>query len=119
LLGGEPGGDPSTQTGEAVKNSVALGVSGMVGRRISKVLPIRVDALSCEPATTATSAACTVGKWLSQRLFLAYRQHLEPRADENANDVQFQYRLGPRVLIEGSGGDRNHAGADLLWRHRW
>ncbi len=119
FVGGEPGGDPNTQTGEAVKGALALALTGKLGREINKVLPIKVDTLSCEPATTVTSASCTVGKWLSQRLFLAYRQHLEPLPDENANDVQFEYRLGPKVLIDGSGGDRGHAGADLLWRHRW
>jgi hypothetical protein len=119
LLGGEPGGDPNSQTREAVKGAAALAISGKLGREINKVLPIKVDALSCEPATTATSASCTVGKWLSQRLFLSYRQHLEALRDENANDVQFQYRVGRKVLIEGTGGDRGHYGADLLWRHRW
>jgi translocation and assembly module TamB len=119
FVGGEPGGDPNSQTGQAVKGAVALWFTGKLGKQINKVLPIKVDTLSCEPATSATSASCTVGKWLSQRLFLAYRQHLEPLPDENANDVQFEYRLGPKVLIEGTGGDRGHAGADLLWRHRW
>jgi translocation and assembly module TamB len=119
FVGGEPGGDPTGQTGEAVKGAVALALSGKLGREINKVLPIKVDTLSCEPATTVTSASCTVGKWLSQRLFLAYRPHLEPLPDENANEVQVEYRLGSKVLIEGTGGDRQHIGADLLWRHRW
>jgi autotransporter translocation and assembly factor TamB len=119
FVGGEPGGDPSSQTGEAVKGALALGISGQLGRRINKVLPVKLDALSCEPATTATSASCAAGKWLSQRLFLTYRQHLEPRSNENANDLQLQYRLGRKALIDMAGGDRGHLGLDLLWRHRW
>jgi translocation and assembly module TamB len=119
LVGGEPGGDPDRQAGEAFKGALARWFSSRLGRQVNKVLPIKVDALSCEPSTTATSASCTVGKWLSQRLFLAYRQHLEPLLDENANDVHVRYRLGRKVLIEGTGGDRGHHGADLLWRHRW
>ncbi|HEX2687654.1 MAG TPA: translocation/assembly module TamB domain-containing protein, partial [Kofleriaceae bacterium] len=119
FVGGEPGGDPSSQTREALKGAVALGLSGKLGREITRRLPIKVDALSCEPATTVTSASCTVGKWLSQQLFLAYRQHLEALPDENTNDVQVQYRFGRKVLIEGTGGDRGHYGADFLWRHRW
>jgi hypothetical protein len=119
FVGGAPGGDPGSQTGEAVKGAVALGISGQLGRRISKVFPIQLDALSCEPATTATSASCSVGKWLSQRLFLTYRHPVEPRPDENANDLQVQYRLGGKALIDMTGGDRGHLGLDLLWRHRW
>jgi len=119
FFGGEPGGDPSSMTGEAVKGAVALAISGKIGREISKVLPINVDAVSYEPATTATSASYTVGKWLTERLFLAYRQLLEPRSDEGVHAVQFMYRLGRKVLIEGIGGDGKLFGADLLWRHRW
>ena len=26
---------------------------------------------------------------------------------------------GGETVIEGTGGDRGHIGADLLWRHRW
>lgn len=119
FIGGEPGGDPSSQTGEAVKGAVARGLSRQLGRQIAKVLPIELDALSCEPATTSTSAACSVGKWLSPRLFLTYRHPVEPLPDENANDVQVQYRLGRKTLIDANGGDHQHLGLDLLWRHRW
>ncbi|MGH2899053.1 MAG: translocation/assembly module TamB domain-containing protein, partial [Solirubrobacteraceae bacterium] len=85
-------------------------------------LPVKLDAISCEPATSASATAggsCTFGKWLSERLFVAYRQHVGGSNDENTGDVQVQYRLGRKVLIEGSGGDRGHIGADLLYRHRW
>jgi TamB, inner membrane protein subunit of TAM complex len=119
FLGGEPGGDPGTQTREAVTGAGALVVSSKLGRQLNKVLPIKVDALSCEPSTTATSASCTVGKWLSQRLFLAYRQHLAPRGDESSRDAQVQIRMGRKVLIEGTAGEGERYGADLLWRHRW
>jgi hypothetical protein len=53
-----------------------------------------LDAVACEPATTSTSRSCTFGKRLSPRLFL-------------------------KALPEVTGGDREHYGADLLWRHRW
>lgn len=122
FLGGEPGGDPGSQTREAFAGAAARLVSGRLGRQIGKVLPIQLDTVSCEPATTASAAtggSCTFGKWLSQRLFVAYRQHLGGAPDENTGDVQVQVRMGRRVVIEGTGGDRGHYGADLLWRRRW
>jgi len=118
LLGGEPGGDPVYQTREAVAGASSRLVSGALGRRLSKVLPIKLDAISCEPATTVTSASCSAGKWFSERLFLSYRRTSEPLPDENANGLDLQYRLG-RKSFELTGGDRAHYGADLLWRHRW
>jgi len=117
LLGGEPGGDPVYQTREAVAGASSRLITGAVGRRLSKVLPIKLD-VSCEPATTVTSASCTAGKWFSERLFLSYRRTSEPLPDENANGLDLQYRLGGKSF-ELTGGDRAHYGADLLWRHRW
>jgi hypothetical protein len=122
FLGGEPGGDPNSQTREAVAGASARWLSGKLGRQINRVLPIKLDAVSCAPATSATTAtggSCTFGKWVTERLFVAYRQHLGGAPNENTGDVQVQIRMGRKVLIEGSGGDRGHHGADLLWRHRW
>lgn len=126
FLGGEPSTDASSQTRDQARAALAGAgtrvLSARLGRQISRVLPVKIDALSCEPdpaATTAGSGSCTVGKWLSQRLFVAYRQRLQPRADENTGDVQLQVRMGSKVLIQATGGDRGYYGADLLWRHRW
>jgi hypothetical protein len=119
FVGGEPGGDPTSQTGEAVTGAVIKGLSSGLGRRISKVLPFKLDAVSCAPATTSTSKSCTFGKRLSQRLVIYYSPHLEPLPSENANDLQGEYRLGSKAVIDVTGGDRGHYGADLLWRHRW
>jgi autotransporter translocation and assembly factor TamB len=120
FLGGEPGGDPGSQTREAFTGVAARTLSGRLGRRIGKELPIQLDAVSCEPTTSAATGSCTFGKWISQQLYLAYRQRLGTAApDENTGDVQVQYRLGRKTVIEGTGGDRRHYGLDLLWRHRW
>ena len=118
LIGGEPGGDSTTQTREAVAGASTRLISGALGQRLSRLLPIRLDAVSCEPATTVTSASCSAGRWLSERLFLSYRRISEPLPDENANGLDLQYRLGHKSF-ELSGGDRAHWGGDVLWRHRW
>jgi hypothetical protein len=119
FVGGEPGGDPNSQTGEAVTGAVVKGVTGGLGRRISKALPFQLDAVSCAPATTSTSKSCTFGKRLSQRLVVYYSPHLAPLPSENANELHAEYRLGSKAMIDVTGGDREHYGADLLWRHRW
>jgi autotransporter translocation and assembly factor TamB len=122
FLGGEPGGEAGAQTRDAVAGAGARWVSGKLGRRISKVLPVKIDAISCEPSPSASATSggsCTFGKWLSERLFVAYRQHLGGASNENTGDVQVQLRMGRKVLMEASGGDRGHYGADLLYRHRW
>ncbi|HMG54785.1 MAG TPA: translocation/assembly module TamB domain-containing protein, partial [Kofleriaceae bacterium] len=108
FLGAEPSTDASSQTRDQAREAVTAAgtrvLSGIVGRRINKVLPVKFDALSCEPdptATVAASGSCTVGKWLSQRLFIAYRQRLQPRADEAERAAR---RGGARAQVGSAGG---------------
>ncbi len=127
FLGGEPSTDAASQNRdqarEAVTGAGTRFLSAKLGQQLNKVLPGKLKlTLSCEPdpaATTATSGSCTAGKWLSQRLYLAYRQRLQPRPDENTGDAQVQVRIGREILFQATGGDRGYVDADLLWRHRW
>jgi hypothetical protein len=120
LLGGEPGGDP--QSGAAtskVANAGASFVANQISGYVRKSLPIDIDVLRYESATASSSAAVTVGTWLTHALFLAYRQHLSARPDENTGEGEMEYWLSKRVVIEGVVGNRGYNGADLLWRKRY
>ena len=64
-------------------------------------------------------AAVTVGTWLTHALFLAYRQRLAARADENTGEGELEYWLSRRVVIEGTVGNHGYNGVDLLWRKRY
>jgi hypothetical protein len=75
--------------------------------------------LRFEAATASSSAAFTVGKWLSRRLFVAYRRRLDARTDQNAGEGEVEYWLRPDILVEATVGDRGHHDADLLWLKRW
>jgi autotransporter translocation and assembly factor TamB len=94
-------------------------VANKLGGYIRDALPIDIDVLRYEAATAATSAAVTVGTWIGHSLFLAYRQHLEARQDENLGEGEVEYWLSRRVMLEGTAGDRGYNGLDLLWRKRY
>lgn len=120
LLGGEPGGDP--QAGPLQSQVTGAGesyVANQIGGYVKKALPIDIDVLRYEAATSTTSAAITVGTWLNSSLFLAYRQHLDTtRQDENMSEGQIEYWLTRRLMVQGTVGDRAD-GLDLLWRKRY
>jgi hypothetical protein len=61
----------------------------------------------------------TVGRWITDDLFLAYRRHLEARPDENSGEGEIEYWLARRLSFTATIGDRGYHGADLLWRRRW
>jgi hypothetical protein len=121
LLGGEPDGDPDNAPSatERVAGAGASIIGNKVGGYVKKALPVDVDVLRYEAASSTSSAAVTVGTWITDTLFLAYRQHLDARPDENAGQAELEYWLRRRLVVEGVIGDRGVNGVDLLWRRRW
>lgn len=121
LLGGEPGGDPENAptTTQRVAGAGASFIGNKVGGYVKKALPVDIDVLRYEAASSTSSAAVTVGTWVTDSLFLAYRRHLEARPDENAGEGEVEYWLRRRLVLEAVAGDRGIHWVDLLWRRRW
>ncbi|MBA3464569.1 MAG: translocation/assembly module TamB domain-containing protein [Deltaproteobacteria bacterium] len=119
FLGGEPGGDPSKQTREAAAGFGASFASSAIGKRLKKYLPLNLDVLRCDPGAGTSGASCTLGKWLTHKVFLSYKQRLESRYDQNTGEGSFEWHFKPSWVLEVTGGDRNYWGTDALWRRRW
>ena len=120
LLGGEPEGQPAD--GNPRDKAVGAGASiiaNKIGGYVKDALPLDIDVLRYEAATSSSGAAITVGTWLSRSLFVAYRRRIEARPDENAGEGEVEYWLTRRVVVEGVVGDRGYNGVDLLWRKRY
>lgn len=120
LLGGEPGGDPSS--GSARDKATSAGtslVANQLAGYVRNALPFDVDVLRYEAAGVGSSASITVGTWLTQSLFFAFRQHLDALPDENSGEGTLEYYLTKRLHIQGTAGDRNYNGVDILWRKRF
>jgi len=86
---------------------------------IRRGLPVDFDVLRYGSASATQSAAVTVGTWITDTLFLAYRRHLEARPDENMGEGEVEYWIRRRLVLEAVAGDRGRNGLDLLWRRRW
>jgi autotransporter translocation and assembly factor TamB len=121
LLGGEPGGGdaPPGSTTDRVAGAGASFVANKLGGYVRDALPVNIDVLRYEAATATSGAAVLVGTWITRSLFVAYRQHLESRADENTGEGEVEYWLSRRVMIEGTAGNNGYNGVDLLWRKRY
>ncbi|MEZ4367946.1 MAG: translocation/assembly module TamB domain-containing protein [Kofleriaceae bacterium] len=119
LLGGAPGAEPGSELRDAATGVASSLLSQKISGYVSPYLPIDLDVLKFEAATSSSSAAFTVGKWLTRRLFLAYRQRVEARPDQNSGEAEVEYWLGRRVVLEGVVGDEGIHGLDLVWTRRW
>jgi autotransporter translocation and assembly factor TamB len=119
LMGASPGLLPGQEARQAATGIASALASQKVQGVVGKYLPVRVDVLRFEASTAQSSAAFTIGKWVSTKLFVAFRRRLESRADENSGEAEVEYWLAPRVIVQGVAGDRGHHDADLLWVKRW
>jgi translocation and assembly module TamB len=121
LLGGEPNSDPNLAPSarQKVETAGTSFVTSQVSGYVRRALPVDIDVLRYESATASSSAAVLVGTWITRSLFLAYRQHLEARPDENTGEGELEYWIRRRLVLQGTVGDRGYHGIDLLWRRRW
>ena len=119
FLGGEPGGDPTKQTQEAAAGFGAALASSTIGRRLKRYLPISLDVLRCDPGGGSSRASCTLGSWLTHKVFLSYKQRMSARYDENSGEGAAEWHFRPNWELDITAGDRNIHGGDVLWRRRW
>ncbi|CAN5506978.1 hypothetical protein BH11MYX1_BH11MYX1_06460 [soil metagenome] len=120
LLGGEPNGNPNS--GSARSQATAAGASfiaNQIGGYVKKALPFALDVIRYESASATSSAAVTVGSWVTHTLFFSVTQHLAARPDENASEGTIEYWFTRQLELETTVGDRSYDGIDLLWRHRY
>ena len=120
LLGGEPGGDPNSASARDKATDAGTSfIAGQIGGYIKSALPVSIDVIKYEAASVSSSAAITVGSWITHTLFFSFSQHIDPRVDENAGEAKIEYWFTKRLEVEGTAGDRNFDGVDLLWRKRF
>jgi autotransporter translocation and assembly factor TamB len=116
FVGGQPGGDRS----EASQAATAAGagyLSKLVSDRINKLLPIKLDlGFRYDAATADTSQAVGVTTRITENLLLEFRQHPDPRPDENASEGVLEWRHGD-WLFRGTGGSSLDNNGEI--QHRW
>lgn len=115
VLGASPDDDVSKEQSAAGRaTGVASGyVAGQLQSVVKDVVPI--DVLDIDPA----AEKLTLGKWLTNKIFLAYRRRFEAQDLENANEAVMEYRFRRRWLLELSYGDQGTGGVDVLWNRRF
>jgi hypothetical protein len=118
FLGGDPSGEAGSTTRDAATSVGSALVSAKLARQAKKVLPFRIDTFACDAGTSASSSGCKLGRWLTENWFVAYKQRIEPRPDENPQEIQLQYYFRKNWVVEGA-GFLERFGGDVLWRKRW
>lgn len=61
----------------------------------------------------------TVGKWITDRIFIGYDYSFGAKDDENANEGVVEVRLGRGWILESRYGDRGEGSLDFVWVRRF
>jgi hypothetical protein len=118
FMGGEPG---RTATGgfSDVAGSVVSAMFSSKVKSAARRWGFALDVVRISPSTSATATALSVGKWLTRRLYVEYRQRVDARYDENQSEAEAEYWLARHFVLNGTAGDRGVVGFDLVWTRRW
>ena len=120
VLGATPDDDGSNEQSAAgratgVASSYLTGKLQSVVRDVIAIDVLKIDLSDDE----AVADKLTLGKWLTDKIYLAYRRRFEAQDLENANEAVMEYRFRKRWLLELSYGDEGTGGADVLWIRRF
>lgn len=119
VLGATPGEEDSDRPLVTGAAGIAAGVvSGRLQSLVADVLPVDVVRVDSGDDPLAAESI-TVGKWLTEKLFVAYRHRFDAAPGENSGEATFEWRFWRRWMIEGFFGDRSAGGADLVWIMRY
>jgi translocation and assembly module TamB len=86
---------------------------GQVRKELQNILP--VDVLTIETGAQGVSEA-SVGKYIGDRIFVGYRQRLQPSTNENTEEWRIEYQISRSFSAEATIGNLNSDVA-VLYSH--
>jgi translocation and assembly module TamB len=124
VLGGNPDApDDREGAGGGWRRSAAGAATALVASQLESIVEKRIPVDTLRLGTDAddpgTLAFVSVGKWLADKLFVAYRRRFDAETNENANEAEIEYHFRRNWMVEGMIGDRGAGSVDLLWVRRF
>jgi translocation and assembly module TamB len=118
VLGASPDSGSSGSAAEGKAAGAAAGfLMGPIQNEVRDKLPI--DTLKVDVGEGAQAESLTLGKWITNKIFIAYSYRFQAETEENTNEATLQYRFWRRWTLETRYGDRGSGSADLLWIKRF
>ena len=118
---GDDSGDQSLQLAAAVSQALIGGIA----RRLAPKVGIDVARVNLgqkrdeRTGESSIHAEAELGKYLTRRLYLAYRRIFGASSGENANEAALEYRVSARWLLTAIFGDAGVGGLDMMWSYTY
>jgi len=118
IVNGVPG---SAGGGQSKEDAALSALAGIVSKQLTSMVknPVGVDALAVGTKDGGRVSSVTVGKWLTDTLFLAYHRQFEADPNENQDEARLEWWFLPNWLVEMRAGDAGAGSGDLLWIFRY
>ena len=110
-------GSGNTSPAGQAASLVGSFAAGQLKKTLSGVLPL--DVFSIEAGDRGLQGTkVEAGTYVNDRLYLGFtgRVGADPMKGENSNEVDVDYQLSKHWSLEGSYGDAQAGGADLVWQ---
>jgi autotransporter translocation and assembly factor TamB len=117
VLGANP--DQRETDGRGVSQKAASVATGLIAARLSGIVTnaTPLDLLRID-TDDSSAERVSLGKWITDKLLVAYRHRFTNDPGTNSDELVFEYRFLKRWLLEGFVGQQA-IGADALWIHRF
>lgn len=129
ILTGRPAAPASGQgdSSNAVISAVSQAVLGWVAGKIAPGIGLDVATISVEKEdqatpigeTTSFRAQTELGKYITDRVYIAYRRNFGATAGENANEGVLEYYISSRWELMATFGDAGTGGLDMFWTYHY
>lgn len=111
MTGRLPGQGGVGETGIAAGAASGLLTNLIAESPVGRVVDVRVEA----GEEGLSDASIEVGRYIGRDVFIALDIKSSPEPDENASELNIEYRFAPRWIFEFKAGDRATGEANIFW----
>jgi len=78
-----------------------------------------LDTIEVEPGDTLGTGSVSVGRYVTQDLFVSYGREYNEKAKQSGNKVGVEYSINRRLKLKGTSSDLGETAVDFLWRFEY
>jgi autotransporter translocation and assembly factor TamB len=103
----------SRQTQAIAGSLAARQIETLVGENLG------LDTIEVELGDTPGTGSVSVGRYVTQDLFVSYGRERKEKGEESGNKVGVEYSINRRLTLKGTSSDLGETAVDFLWRFEY
>jgi autotransporter translocation and assembly factor TamB len=102
----------------SLSNQTEAIAGGLVAQQAEKLLgsSLGLDTIEVEAGKNIGTGSVTVGRYVTQDLFLSYGREFTEKGKQGGNKVGVEYSINRQLKLKGSSDDLGETALDFIWR---